>query len=120
MASKPVAQEIVIPTSGSPTLKIASFLVIIAGVLGLMSGLEAAITNSEINILGGGDVVRYCGVLVFVSGIGAIVFGVASLVLRRVSPALAGAVMGIAGGGLIGFWLGIAAIVLLVMSNDDL
>jgi hypothetical protein len=119
-ASKIVPREIVTPTSGSRTLKMASFLVIIAGVLCLGNGLETVFVNSDVNIIGGGDVVGYCGVLVFVSGIGAIICGVASLTLRRVSPALAGAVLGIAGGGLIGFWLGIAAIVLLVMSHDDL
>jgi hypothetical protein len=114
------AGEIVPPTSRSATLRVACFFIISAGVLSIANGISAASTTGWISILGGGEEVRYCGVLIFIFGMGAIVSGVAALALRRITPAFAGAVMGIAGGGLAGFWLGILALALLAMSDEDL
>lgn len=114
------AGDIVIPNSRSATLRLACFLIISAGIIGIANGLTAASSNAWISVLGEGDSLRYCGILIFIFGIGAIVSGVAALAVRRISPAFAGAVMGIAGGGLAGFWLGILALALLAMSDDDL
>jgi len=114
------AGDIVVPNSRSATLRMACFLILSAGILSIVNGLTAASSTGWISELGGGEVVRYCGILVFVLGIGAIVSGVAALALRRISPAFVGAVMGIAGGGLAGFWLGILALALLAMSDEEL
>lgn len=114
------AGDIVTPTSRSVTLRVACFFIISAGVLSIVNGILAASTTGWISILGGGEEVRYCGVLISILGMSAIVSGVAALALRRITPAFAGAVMGIAGGGLAGFWLGILALALLAMSDEDL
>lgn len=114
------AGDIVTPNSRSATLRLACFLIISAGIISIVNGLTAASTNAWITVLGEGDAVRYCGILIFIFGIGAVVSGVTALAVRRISPAFAGAVMGIAGGGLAGFWLGILALAFLAMSDEDL
>jgi hypothetical protein len=112
-------RDIAMPSSLSITFRLACFFIISAGVLGLVNGISAALTSPWVYRLGG-EIVRYCGILVILFGIGAIVSGVAALVMRRISPAFAGAVMGIAGGGVAGFWLGILSLVLLILSDEDL
>jgi hypothetical protein len=111
--------EIVTTRSTSVGLKIAFVFVVAGGFLCLANGAVAILSDSPF-LYGSSAPVNYCGVLIFVLGIGAVLGGMASIVTRRVSPAFAGAVMVMAGGTFIGFWFGLVAIVLLFMSDDDL
>lgn len=114
------SRDIVLPSTASMTLRIACFFIISAGVLAITNGLTAASDNEWVNLVNGPDIIRYCGAIVLVLGIGAVLAGFVALVKRRISPAFGGAIMGIAGGGLPGFWLGIFALALLAMSDEDL
>jgi len=115
-----MTSEIVTRTPVSTSLRIASFLTIASGFISIGNGIIVADPGGWANVMGEEYVERYCGILVLVAGIGAILSGIASLVQRRISPAMAGAVMGMAGGGLAGFWFGVVAIVLLFVSDEDL
>jgi hypothetical protein len=114
------SSAIVTVTARSRHMKSAALLVIAAGVLSTANGLAAMSTGGEVYAV---DLTipvgTYCGALVLVLGIGGILSGIVALQIKRLSPVLAGAIMGIAGGGIVGFWLGLAAIVLLTLSHED-
>ena len=118
--ARDTASAIVTVTARSRHLKSAAMLVIAAGILSMANGLAAMITGGEVYAVDLTiSVGTYCGALVLFLGIGGILCGIVALQMRRLSPALAGAIMGIAGGGLMGFWFGLAAIVLLTLSHED-
>jgi hypothetical protein len=118
-ALRDIPGEIETTTSRSGSLKLAFFFTVLGGFVCLTNGFAAILSNSSFDY-GSSSPVNYCGILVFVLGIGAVLGGVASIVLRRVSPAFGGAVLVMAGGTYIGFWLGLAAIITLFMSDEDL
>jgi uncharacterized membrane protein HdeD (DUF308 family) len=118
--ARDTASAIVTVTARSRHLKSAAMLVIAAGILSMANGLAAMFTGGEVYAVDLTiSVGTYCGALVLLLGIGGILSGVVALKMRRLSPALAGAILGIAGGGLMGFWFGLAAIVLLTLSHED-
>lgn len=94
----------------------------VAGILSLHNGLEGVIANVELSILPpvSQSFVRVCGVLLLALGVLAIVGGISAIKGGRLSLSLVGAAAGMLGGGLIGFYLGLGAIVLLILSNQDL
>ncbi len=94
-------------------------LVIAAGVICIANGLMGSLFRGTSQINETFMIEQYCSIIVLVLGVCGIASGIAAVVLRRVSPALAGAVMGMAGGGLVGFWLGLGALVLLSLSFED-
>lgn len=118
--ARDTSSMIVTVTARSRHLKSASVLVIAAGIVSLGNGLAAMFSSGEVYAV---DLTipigTYCGALVFALGIGGILSGITALLMRRLSPALAGAIIGMAGGGLVGFWFGLAAIVLLTLSHED-
>ena len=98
-------------------------MTIIAGLLALANGLttlSAATSfqwpdiNMELNEF------SVCGSMFILLGIVAVAGGVSALRGRYTSLALAGAGAGMIGDGLWGFVLGLVALVLLFMSNEDL
>jgi hypothetical protein len=97
-------------------------LTILSGILSLANGLASVVFES--NLSSGFDlgIDRYaaCGFIVIAFGAAAILGGLYSLKNRRISFALAGAGMGMCGGGLVGFWCGLGALVALVLSHEDL
>ena len=110
----------IVPPNGQ--FKFAVFLVIVAGIVSLLNGLVAVYANSSFEVGPSLGINRYsfCGVLVIVLGVGAILGGTASFKLRRLTPGFAGAAMGMVAGGLFGFWCGLAALVLFFLSDEDL
>jgi uncharacterized membrane protein HdeD (DUF308 family) len=111
---------------GRPTklrlVVIAGVLTLIAGVLSVYNGVVGV--NAGIGL--GFDIYReglkysFCGVFLVVFGIIAIVGGLFAIKGRHVILAIIGACLGMAGGGLAGFWLGLTAMVLFFLSDADL
>jgi hypothetical protein len=97
-------------------------LTILSGMLSLANGLASVVFESDLSFGTGFGIDRYaaCGFIVIVLGAVAILGGFYSLKYRRISFALAGAAMGMAGGGLVGFWCGLGALIALVLSHEDL
>ncbi len=105
-------------------LLVAAALTIAAGALSLFNGVEGLSGNNPIpsaipgNAIG---VVPACGVLLLIFGAVAVSAGIyAFRVHPHISFPLAGAVLGLRGGGDFGFVLGLAAIFLYWLSNEDL
>ncbi len=117
--ARDTSSAIVTVTARSRHLKSASMLVIAGGIVSLANGIVAIFAGGDVDVGITIPVGTYCGALVLSLGIGGILSGITAYMLRRISPALAGAVMGMAGGGIVGFWLGLAAIVLLTLSHED-
>jgi hypothetical protein len=122
------------PSSGQPqvasivephrdkNLVTGCMLTILSGMLSLANGLASVVFESDLSFGTGFGIDRYaaCGFIVIVLGAVAILGGFYSLKYRRISFALAGAAMGMAGGGLVGFWCGLGALIALVLSHEDL
>ncbi|MBU0684777.1 MAG: hypothetical protein ABIE25_08580 [Thermoplasmatota archaeon] len=68
--------------------------------------------TGEVNIVA-------CGIIVIFFGIIAIAGGITAIRGKHISLALAGAVAGMMGGGLAGFCLGLASLLLFVFSDID-
>ncbi len=90
--------------------------------MALSNGLIAVIFESSLSFGLNFGIDRYagCGIIVIAFGVLAILGGFYSLRTRKISFALAGAAMSMAGGGLLGFWCGLGALVALMMSHEDL
>ena len=101
---------------------IAGILTLITGVLSIYNGIAGV--NSAVGL--GLDVFRddlkysFCGAFLVAFGIVAIVGGYFAIKGRHVILAVIGACLGMAGGGLAGFWLGLTAMVLIFLSDTDL
>lgn len=110
------------PPRRSATLVLGGGLSVGAGILSLINGVQGILTNAELSILPpvSQSFVKVCGVLLLVLGALAVVGGVSAIRGGRLSLSLVGAGAGMLGGGLIGFYLGLGAIVLLLLSNQDL
>lgn len=108
---------------GSTQRILAGYLTLISGLITLVNGFT---TLSNETLFHWPDVnvalneFSVCGVVVIIFGAVAIVGGLSAIRGRNISLALAGAAMGMMGGGIWGFALGLTAIVLLFLSNEDL
>ena len=93
-----------------------------AGISALINGLRAIISNSPIALGPEASFTRYtaCGIMVLLFGIVAVAGGISAIRGRNLSLALAGAFFGILGGGLLGFWRGLGALVVFALFNEDL
>ena len=93
-----------------------------AGVLALVNGLRGIFSETSIAL--GPDVgfsrADVCATIALIFGVVAIAGGMNALKGRHLSLSLAGAFLGMMGGGLIGFWLGLGALILFALSNEDL
>lgn len=102
---------------------LAGWLTIVAGLLTFFNGLMAVFggTSSiwfDFDI--GLDRYTVCGMMIMAFGAVAIAGGASAVRGKSLSLALAGAALGAIGGGFVGFLLGLTAIALLFLSNEDL
>jgi len=116
-------QPVVPKRARSSYVTLAGWLIVIAGLLALFNGLMAFFGESSsiwLDMDIGVDRHTVCGTLIMTFGVVAIVGGVSALLGKNLSLALAGAGLGTIGDGLAGFLLGLTAIALIFMSNEDL
>ena len=119
-------QQISPPVSEKPRrsklLVLGGWMTLAAGILALVNGLRAIIAESPIALGPEASFTKYtaCGIMVILFGIVAVAGGICALRGRNFTLALAGAVFGILGGGLFGFYLGFGALVVFGLSNEDL
>lgn len=121
-STKPPKSHIMIPLGRDRNLVSGCVLTILSGALALANGLATVVFESSLSFGLDLGIDRYavCGFMVIVFGAVAIMGGLYSLKRRRISFALAGAALGMSGGGLIGFWCGLGALVALIFSHEDL
>jgi hypothetical protein len=97
-------------------------MTIIAGLLSLFNGFTALLAETSSDLF---DIVidlnRYsmCATMIMAFGAVAIVGGISAIRGKNISLALAGAALGMLGGGIVGLWLGLTAILLLFLSSED-
>lgn len=102
---------------------IAGLLTIVAGLLALTNGLRALLSETAFLWL---DIdialnrFSVCGILVTAVGALAIAGGISAVRGKYLTLALAGAALGMVGDGIAGFFLGLTAIILLFLSNEDI
>jgi len=105
-------------------LILGAILTIIAGVLSLMNGVEGLLAGTHLFTFlpsAGESLVPVCGIILVLFGVVAIACGAYALRSRtHLTPVLLGAALGMLGGGVYGFFLGLAAIVLFWLANVDL
>jgi hypothetical protein len=100
----------------------AGWMIIIAGVISFFNGFMSLLGQNSFDLYDFVlDIDRYslCAILISVFGIVAIVGGISAIRGRNLSLVLVGAGLGVLGGGIIGFWLGITALLFLFMSSED-
>jgi len=97
-------------------------LAILAGIMALANGLMGASIGSTVAIGPDSPVnhLTICSVLVIIFGMIAIAGGLSAIRGKHFTLALVGAVLGMVGGGWGGFFVGLGAIVMFMMSNQDL
>jgi hypothetical protein len=105
-------------------LVLGAILTVIAGVLSLMNGLEGLLAGTHLLSFlpsAGESLVPACGIILVLFGVIAISGGAYALRPRaHLTPVLLGAALGMLGGGVYGFFLGLAAILLLWLANADM
>jgi len=97
-------------------------MTLVAGVLAIINGLRGLFTDSFL-ALGPADTFTRetsCGILVLVFGIVAVAGGISGIKEKNITLAIAGAFLGMMGGGLYGFYLGFGALITFALSNQDL
>jgi len=97
-------------------------MTLLAGILAIINGLRGLFTDSSL-ALGPADTFTRetsCGILVLIFGIIAVAGGISGIKRKYFALALAGAVMGMMGGGVYGFYLGLGALIIFGLSNQDL
>ncbi len=102
---------------------IAGWLTILSGFLALVNGASAMLNEPwfhSLDLLTGLTSYGICEIIFLVAGVVAIAGGIAAILGKSLSLALAGAGLGILAGGIPGFFMGLAALVLLFMSDGDL
>jgi hypothetical protein len=97
-------------------------MTLLAGILAIINGLTGLFTDSYLALGPDSSFTRdtYCGILVLVFGIIAVAGGISGIKRKNFALALAGAVMGMMGGGVFGFFLGVGALIIFGLSNQDL
>lgn len=102
---------------------IAGWLTIAAGLLALNNGLRALLDETSFLWL---DIditlnrFSVCGILITTVGALAIAGGISAVRGKYFTLALAGAAFGMVGDGIAGLFLGLTAIILLFLSNEDI
>jgi len=103
-------------------LTIGAVFTLAAGALSLINGFNGIIFEGEFLFMEwdpGFSRFALCGIICILFGIIAIAGGIMALRTRRISLAFAGALLGMMGGGLVGFWLGLAAVIVFAFSDSD-
>ena len=119
--SKPFDQAARIPPR-SYFLTLGGDLTIGAGVASFANGTYAMLTGTDVTLAADIGVTKeaICGFIFVLFGIVSIAGGIAALKRMHISLGLAGAALGMMGGGLVGFWLGLIALVMFALSHEDL
>lgn len=103
-------------------LFLGGMMTLIAGILCMVNGLGSLLGGSTAFI--GGDTppinVAACGAIVLFLGSIAIAGGIAALLEKHISLAIAGAAAGMMGGGNPGFWLGLVSLLFFAFSDVDI
>jgi hypothetical protein len=97
-------------------------MTLLAGFLAIINGLGALFTDSFLALGPESSFTRYtfCGMLVIFFGIVATAGGISAMRGKNFTLALVGAIMGMLGSGLLGFFLGLGALVVFALSSEDL
>jgi hypothetical protein len=97
-------------------------MTLLAGILAIVNGLTGLFTDSYLALGPDSSFTRYtfCGILVVIFGIIAVAGGISGIKRKNFALAVAGSVMGMIGGGLYGFCLGLGALIIFGLSNQDL
>ena len=106
----------------SPYVVIAGWLTLVAGILAVSNGLMAFFGDTSsiwFDVDVGVNRYSVCGTMILAFGVVAVVGGISALLGKNLSLALAGAALGAMGDGLAGFVLGLIAVLLLFLSNED-
>jgi len=97
-------------------------MTLLAGVLAIINSLRGLFMDSSV-ALGPADALTRetsCGIIVLVFGIVAVAGGISGIKEKSFALAVAGAALGMMGGGLFGFYLGLGALIVFGFSNQDL
>lgn len=96
-------------------------MTLLAGVLAIINGLRGLLTRSSFAVGPADTLFReaYCGILVLIFGIIAVAGGISGIRRKSFFLAAAGAILGMLGGGLFGFYLGLGALILFGLSDQD-
>ena len=97
-------------------------MTLLAGVFAINNGLRGLFLDSSLALGPANTFTREtsCGILVLVFGIVAVAGGISGIKKKSFALAAAGAVLGMLGGGLYGFYLGLGALIIFGLSNQDL
>lgn len=100
---------------------LGGLMTLAAGLLSLLNGIQGIVFGGwfQFGLDPGFSRFEACGVICILFGIVGVAGGISALRGWRLSLALAGAVLGMMGGGLVGFWLGLGALIVFAFSNED-
>ena len=107
---------------GDTYMLLGGGMTLLAGILAIINGLTGLFTDSYLALGPDSSFTRYtfCGILVVIFGIIAVAGGISGIKRKNFALAVAGSVMGMIGGGLYGFCLGLGALIIFGLSNQDL
>jgi len=103
-------------------MRVGGGMTLLAGVLAIINSLRGLFMDSSV-ALGPADALTRetsCGIIVLVFGIVAVAGGISGIKEKSFALAVAGAALGMMGGGLFGFYLGLGALIVFGFSNQDL
>ena len=97
-------------------------LTVIAGSLAVLNGISGVSIGNSFPFAVDGPLnqLTLCGIGALLAGVVAVIGGLFAIRGKHFSFALGSAVLGIVAGGWMGFYVGLAAVVLLMLSNQDL
>lgn len=106
----------------STHLLLGGVLTLTAGIMSLVNGAQGLLEDGSVALGPISNYTRYtfCGILVIMFGLVAIAGGISAIKGKNFTLALAGAALGMMGGGLFGFYLGLGALIVYALSNEDL
>ncbi len=92
-----------------------------AGLLSVFNGAQGVLFGGELQyaVDTGFPLFAACGAIFILFGVLAVSGGVMALMGKHFSLALLGSFLGMMGGGLYGFWLGLTAIIVFAFSDAD-
>ncbi len=94
-------------------------MTLLSGILAIINGLSGLSSHGS-SVEFRFAPYDYCGTLFVLFGIVAVVGGISGIMRKSFLLAVAGAITGIMGGGVYGLYLGLGALVLFGLSNQDM
>lgn len=101
------------------SLRLGGLLTVVIGLLCLYNGFQALTGGEEST---SGPYITpdaLCGTAIIIFGVIALAGGISALMAKHFSLALAGALVGMAGGGWVSFFLGVLAFMFYFFSDED-